>query len=175
MQVEGSRITNLSRAVSKKLPNSFITNIYLRDVPSTFYEVFMRTDIKNLRSIDSDSNKRQAFIDSRFPPNITADGTYRNRLIPIIILVLDINVGDHLEDSDLDYINDILTWISNKIYITPILRFADEIIREDRLKFYNDFIKRLLMSKKSLPSNIRAGASVPTLYLPSKIPEVLKA
>ncbi len=174
IKVEGSTIVNLSRAVSKKLPNSFITNVYLNSVKSTFYEVFMRIDLDRLRNIDSDSDARQAFIDSRFPPNIAADGAYRTRLIPLIILVLDIKVGDKLLDTDIDYINDILTWVSNKIYVTPILRFADGINRTDRLKFYEDFLKRLLISKKTLPSGIRASASVPTLYPPSKIPEILE-
>lgn len=174
IKVEGSTIVNLSRAVSKKLPNSFITNVYLNSVKSTFYEVFMRIDLDRLRNIDSDSDARQAFIDSRFPPNIAADGAYRARLIPLIILVLDIKVGDKLLDTDIDYINDILTWVSNKIYVTPILRFADGINRTDRLKFYEDFLKRLLISKKTLPSGIRASASVPTLYPPSKIPEILE-
>lgn len=174
IKVEGSTIVNLSRAVSKKLPNSFITNVYLNSVRSTFYEVFMRIDLDRLRNIDSDSDARQAFIDSRFPPNIAADGAYRTRLIPLIILVLDIKVGDKLLDTDIDYINDILTWVSNKIYVTPILRFADGINRTDRLKFYEDFLKRLLISKKTLPSGIRASASVPTLYPPSKIPEILE-
>lgn len=174
IKVEGSTIVNLSRAVSKKLPNSFITNVYLNSVKSTFYEVFMRIDLDRLRNIDSDSDARQAFIDSRFPPNIAAYGAYRARLIPLIILVLDIKVGDKLLDTDIDYINDILTWVSNKIYVTPILRFADGINRTDRLKFYEDFLKRLLISKKTLPSGIRASASVPTLYPPSKIPEILE-
>lgn len=174
IKVEGSTIVNLSRAVSKKLPNSFITNVYLNSVKSTFYEVFMRIDLDRLRNIDSDSDARQAFIDSRFPPNIAADGAYRARLIPLIILVLDIKVGDKLLDTDIDYINDILTWVSNKIYVTPILRFADGINRTDRLKFYEDFLKRLMISKKTLPSGIRASASVPTLYPPSKIPEILE-
>lgn len=174
IQVEGSKVLNLSRAVSKKLPNSFITNVYLNSIQNTFYEVFMRIDLVRLRAIDSDPDARQAFIDSRFPPNIAADGAYKARLIPIIILVVDINVGDKLLDTDIDYINDILTWVSNKIYVTPILRFADEIDRADRIKFYEDFVKRLLISKKTLPSGIRAAASVPTLYPPTKIPEVLE-
>ena len=174
IQVEGSKVVNLSRAVSKKLPNSFITNVYLNNVKSTFYEVFMRIDLARLRNIDSDPDARQAFIDSRFPPNIAANGAYRSRLIPLIILVVEINVGDRLLESDIDYINDIITWVSNKIYVTPILRFADEINRSDRIKFYEDFIKRLLISKKTLPSGIRAAASVPTLYPPTKIPEVLE-
>ena len=174
IQVEGSKVLNLSRAVSKKLPNSFITNVYLNSIQSTFYEVFMRIDLVRLRGIDSDPDARQAFIDSRFPPNIAADGAYKARLIPIIILVVDINVGDKLLDTDIDYINDILTWVSNKIYVTPILRFADKIDRSNRIKFYEDFVKRLLISKKTLPSGIRAAASVPTLYPPTKIPEVLE-
>jgi hypothetical protein len=174
IQVEGSKVVNLSRAVSKKLPHSFITNVYLNSVQSTFYEVFMRIDLVRLRNIDSDPDARQAFIDSRFPPNVAADGAYRTRLIPLIILVVDINVGDKLLDSDIDYINDILTWVSNKIYVTPILRFADEISRSDRIKFYEDFLKRLLVSKTTLPSGIRAAASIPTLYPPTKIPEVLE-
>lgn len=175
IQVEGTKITNLSRAVSKKLPNSFITDVYLKDVRSTFFEVYMRIDLPTLRNIDDDADARQKFIDSRFPPNIAADGAYNNRLIPVIILVVDIKVGDKLLESDINYINDILTWVSNKIYVTPILRFADEISRSDRVKFYEDFLKRLLISKKTLPSGIRAAASIPTLYPPTKIPKILKS
>ncbi len=172
IEVEGSSIDTISRAVSKKIPQSFI-GTYTKDIGKTFYEVFMRTDLPNLRAIDSDCEKRQNFIDSRFPPNVAAANAVNGNLIPAIILVIDIGVGDVLLDSDVQYINDILTWVSNKIYVTPLLIFADEITKADRIKFYNDFVKRLLENKKTLSSRIRAAASIPNFYERTKIPEVL--
>ena len=174
IEVEGSVIENLSRAVNKSIPQSFLENVYLKSVEKAFYEVFMRADLQTIRNIDSDPDLRQAFIDSRLPPNVAAKNVINGSLIPLIILVLEIKVGDTLLDSDVNYINDILTWISNKIYVTPILRFADEIHREDRIKFYMDFLSRLLVSKKTLSEKIRAAASIPSLFGPSKIPHVLE-
>jgi len=173
IEVEGSSIDTLSRAVSKKLPQSFLDKTYVRDVGKTFYEVFMRIDLPTLREIDSDSDKRQAFIDSRLPPNVAASNAVNGNLIPIIVLDIDIRVGDVILNSDIEYINDILTWISNKIYVTPLLIFADEIKKDDRIKFYTDFVKRLLENKQTLSSRIRAAASVPNFYPRTKVPEVL--
>lgn len=173
IEIEGTTIDSLSRAVNKKLPQSFLRNSYQKTVGKSFYEAFMRLDLMTLRGIDSDDDKRQAFIDARLPPNIAASNAVNGQLIPIIILVLEINVGDTLLNSDIDYLNDILTWVSNKIYVTPILRFADEISRQDRIKFYKDFVARLLESKKSLSDKIRASASIPGFYQRTKVDEVL--
>ena len=174
IEVEGSTIENLSRAVNKNIPQSFLENVYLKSVGKAFYEVFMRADLQTIRNIDSDSDLRQAFIDSRLPPNVAAKNIINGDLIPLIILVLEIKVGDTLLDSDVNYVNDILTWISNKIYVTPILRFADEINRENRIKFYMNFLSRLLASKKTLSEKIRAAASIHSLFGPSKIPQLLE-
>jgi len=173
IEVEGSSIDTLSRAVSKKLPQSFLDNTYVRDVGKTFYEAFMRIDLPTLREIDNISEKRQAFIDSRLPPNVAASNAVNGHLLPIIILDIDIRVGDVILDSDIEYINDILTWVSNKIYVTPLLIFADEIKKDDRIKFYTDFVKRLLENKQTLSSRIRAAASVPNFYSRTKIREAL--
>ncbi|MGE9811290.1 hypothetical protein ACLIKE_08120, partial [Ferroplasma acidiphilum] len=116
IEVEGSSIDTISRAVNKKIPQAFIRT-YTKDIGKTFYEVFMKTDLPNLRAIDSDCEKRQNFIDSRLPPNVAAANAVNGNLIPTIILVIDIGVGDVLLDSDVQYINDILTWVSNKIYV----------------------------------------------------------
>jgi len=173
IDVEGSSINILSRSVSKKLPQSFLDNTYVREVGNAFYEVFMRIDLPTLRGIDSDSEKRQNFIDSRLPPNIAAANAVSGKLIPVIFLVIDIHVGDTLISSDIEYINDILTWVSNKIYVTPMLRFADDINREDRVKIYRHFVKSLLENKQTISNEIRVAASIPAFYQRTKIHEVL--
>ena len=87
IEAEGSSINILSRAASKKLPQSFLDNTYVRDVGNAFYEVFMRIDLPTLRGIDSDSEKRQTFIDSRLPPNVAAANAVNGKFIPVIFLV----------------------------------------------------------------------------------------
>lgn len=173
IEAEGTFIDTLARAVSKKLPQRFLESAYARSVGKTYYEAFMRLDLQTLRGIDSDSDKRQAFIDSRLPPNVAASNSTNSSLIPIIFLVIEIRVGDVLLDSDVEYINDILTWVSNKIYVTPLLRFADEISRGQRTEFYADFVKRLLENKATLSTKIRAAASIPAFYQRTKVSEVL--
>lgn len=174
IQVEGSTINTLSRAVSKKLPQKFLNSIYFSDIKKTYYEVFARLDLQTLRGIDSNQDHKQNFIDSRFPPNIAAENLLNGNLVPIIFLVLDIKVGDKISDDDVHYMNDILTWPSNKIYISPLLIFDDAISYEDREKFYKDLITRLLSDKETLSAKIRAGVAIPGFYRRTKVSEVLK-
>ena len=173
IEVEGSTINSLSRAVSKKLPQKFLNEVYYSDIEKTYYEVFARLDLQTLRGIDNNQDNKQNFIGSRFPPNIAAENLVNGNLIPLIFLVLDINLGDRISDDDIHYINDILTWPSNKIYISPLLIFNDAISYEDRVKFYKDLITRLLEDKKTLSVNIRAGVAIPGFYRRTKVSEVL--
>jgi len=172
IKLETASIDTLSRAVSRKVPQSFIDKLYMKDISKAFYEVFMRLDLEMLRNIDNDLDKREQFINSRLPPDIASKGL-SGQLLPIIILVINIKVGDMIKDTDLDYINDILTWTSNKIYVTPLLYFDDAINNEDRIKFYEDFIERLLENKQSISNNLRVAASIPSFYPRIKIGNAL--
>jgi hypothetical protein len=173
IEIEGSTINSLSRAISKKLPQKFLNNIYFKDIEKTYYEVFARLDLQTLRGIDSNDEHKQNFIDSRFPANIAAENLVNGNLVPIIFLVLDIRVGDKISDADVHYMNDILTWPSNKIYVSPLLIFEDAISYEDREKFYKDLIKRLLEDKNTLSAQIRAGVAIPGFYRRTKVSEIL--
>ncbi len=174
IRAETSSLNVLSRSVSKKMSHKFIKTLYLDSVEKSFYEVFIRTDLENLRKIDSDKDEQERFINKRFPPEIAANNFINGRLLPIIFLMIDINPGDQISEKDLDYINDILTWPANIIYTTPLLNFNDSISREKRLIFYEDFISRLLENKNTLSNNIRVGISIPTLYRGRQIPDAFK-
>ena len=173
IEIEGSSINSLSRAISKKLPQKFLNKIYFSEIKKTYYEVFARLDLNTLRGIDSNQESKQNFIDSRFPVNIAAENLVNGNLIPIIFLVLDIKVGDKILDTDVQYINDILTWPSNKVYVSPLLIFEDMISYEEREKFYKDLITRLLEDKNTLSAKVRAGVAIPGFYRRTKISEVL--
>ena len=172
IEAEGATINVMSRAASKKLPSTFLKDVYLPNVGNSIYEIYMRLDLNTLRSIDNDSEAQEAFINARFPPNIAAESVFKGKLMPIIFLMIDIRAGDKLEERDIEYVNDILTWVSNKIYVVPILKFEDDINRDDRTKFYFDFVKKLLDEKKSISDKIRAAISIPSFCKGSKVSEV---
>jgi|GEM_PF-3547622 len=173
-EVEGTRVQSLSRAVSKRLPHEFIRNIYLRRIQKTFYEIFARIDLQHLREIDNNVEAQKKFIDSRFPPNIAAENLVDGKLIPVIFLAIDFKVGDRILDSDIQYINNILTWGPNKIYLTPILIFEDSISYERRIEVYHDFITRLLVDKDTISSRIRAGVIIPGFYRATSVAKILE-
>ena len=174
LKVEGTSVQSLSRAVSKKLPQAFISNTYLGQMEKTFYEIYARIDLQNLREIDNNVEAQKKFIDSRFPPNIAAENLVDGKLIPLIFLAIDFKVGDRILDSDIQYINNILTWGPNKIYLTPILIFEDSVSYENRIEVYRDFINRLLVDKDTISSRIRPGVIIPGFYRMTKVAEILE-
>lgn len=172
IQIENSSIDMLIRSVSKKEMYSMIDKLYMIDISKSFYEVFMRLDLKRLRNISNNLDKKEQFINSRLPESIASKSS-TGQLLPVIILVIDIKAGDKITDTDIDYINDMLTPIYNKIFVTPLLYFDDTINNEVRIKFYEDFVKRLLENKKSISRNFRVAASIPSFYPRIKIENVL--
>lgn len=172
IEAEGTTIDVMSRAASKKLPSTFLKDAYLPNIENSIYEIFMRLDLNTLRAIDNNSDTQEEFINARFPPSIAAESVFNGRLMPIIFLMIDIKAGDKLEDRDIEYVNDILTWVSNKIYVVPILKFTDDINRDNRMKFYFDFVKKLLDEKKSISDKVRAAISIPSFCKGSKVSEV---
>ena len=174
IEAEGTTIDVISRAVSIKLSTKFVKEVYLPKVTKSIYEVFMRLDLATLRAIDSNAEAQEEFINSRFPPNIAAENALDGKLMPIIFLMIDIKTGDKFEDRDIEYVNDILTWVSNKIYVVPILRFSDDINRDDRVKFYYDFVRKLLDEKESISDKIRSAISIPSFCKGSRVSEIFE-
>lgn len=173
VEAEGSVVSDLNRAVSNRFPQSFINNTYVPHIGNSFYEVFLRASLSQMREIDGSETERLKFINRRFPPMIAQDNLTGGPLLPVIIMMIDFLPGDSFLDGDIEFISDILTWGPNKIFVTPLIKFDDAIPDERRVVIYNDFVRRLLGAKNRVSDRIRVAASVPAFYPRRNLEELL--
>lgn len=164
LKTERVSLSYFTKAVSPDLTERYIRERHIPAFSGGTLEIHMPLDLAKLRYMDSDEEKRAAFFTRNFPENL--QGT---SLLSVVVLTIDIKVGDEISEDDVEYINDILMWEANDIYITPILKFQDGIGTEDRVRIYDDFVKRLLEEKNKVTRNLRVGMSVPFFYPRKKI------
>lgn len=174
LEIRGNSLADFNRAVCKKFTNSFISNVYLKHVKNSIYEVPLKLDLDLLRQIDGDEEQRKKLIYSKLPPTIIERNGSFSRLIPIIFMTLEFNRGDSFSDEDIEFILDILTWPSNALFVVPIIRFGDEIERADRIMIYDNFVTRLLRSKNQISSNIKVAGLLPSFYPRSSVPKIFE-
>lgn len=170
LETETGSMRMMTRAVTYRDTQRFIDNTYLPHVEETFYEAFLRVDLQTLRHIDSDPDKQESFINRRLPPNV-ADRIF-GRIIPVIFMMVDIKAGDTILDGDIEYINHILMWAANRIYVTPMLNFADAFTLDQKREIYVDFIRRLLEQKNRVRSSMRIVSTVPAFFQRNKVNDI---
>ncbi len=84
-------------------------------------------------------------------------------MINVLMVKLRLEGNDVLDDQDYEYLNALLSWKSNDIYVMPILEFDDKN-RSDMVTIYNDFVKKMLAEKDSWTTDINIGMSIPQMY-----------
>lgn len=170
LDTETGSLKIMSRAVTYRDTQKFVNTVYMPHVGETVYEAFLRVDLQTLRHIDSDAARQEAFINKKLPPNV-ADQLFGN-ITPIIFMLVDIKAGDTITDGDVEYINHLLMWSANRLYVIPILNFDSIYELEDRRRIYIDFVKRLLEEKNRVASNMRVVATVPAFFQRNRVKDI---
>ena len=170
LDTETGSLKIMSRAVTYRDTQKFVNTVYMPHVGGTVYEAFLRIDLRTLRHIDSDPAKQEAFINKRLPPSV-ADQLF-GKITPIIFMLIDIKAGDVITDGDIEYINHLLMWSANRLYVTPILNFESIYQLEDSRKIYVDFVKRLLEQKNRVAPNMRVVATVPAFFQRNRVKDI---
>jgi len=135
----------------------------LSEFDSLINEIYIRIDLDTLRKIDNDPDAQKKFIQNNVHFLDCAD------LINIFFLKIVIKEKEKLNDQDIEYINSLLLYQLNDIYVVPILEFEGEIDKPTRVLMYNEFVEKLLEAKNTVNPNLKVGISVPSYYPRRKI------
>ena len=119
-------------------------------------ECYIDLSLTKLRELDSNRSAQDQYIYSR-------SKFLDKRMINVLMVKLRLEGNDVLNDQDYEYLNALLSWKSNDIFVMPILEFDDKK-RTDMVSIYDDFVRRMLEEKDSWTSNINVGVSIPQMY-----------
>ncbi len=181
LKSEKASINKLTRSVDNSLTKGFIENVFLPDLKEGIFEIFLKLDVNKLREIDNDEIARESFLMRR----IFDSFAYSTNLLKMIVVVLvlkpknlDKNSDEYLNDKDLEYLNYMLMWIYNDIYVMPLIHFENEVVKDEetgkekiieipldkRISFYNDFVRRMLEIKNSIAPKVVTTLTIPSYY-----------
>ena len=120
-------------------------------------ECYIDLTLSKLRELDSNRNAQDQYILSR--------SKFLNKnLINVLMIKLRLEGNEVLNELDYEYLNSLLSWSRNDIYIMPLLEFEDRK-RTDMVSSYDEFVKKMLEEKNSwIDNNIKIGISIPHMY-----------
>lgn len=120
-------------------------------------ECYIDLTLSKLRELDSNRNAQDQYILSR--------SKFLNKnLINVLMIKLRLEGNEVLNDLDYEYLNSLLSWSRNDIYVMPLLEFEDKK-RTDMVSSYDEFVKKMLEEKNSwIDNNIKIGISIPHMY-----------
>jgi len=121
-------------------------------------ECYIDLTLDKLRELDSDRKAQESYIYSR-------SKFLDKNMINVLMIKLRIDGNDLLNSQDYEYINALLSWSRNDLYIMPVLEFGSGIDHSKRLECYNNFVIEMLSQKSSwINDDINIGMSIPSFY-----------
>lgn len=158
------------KSIGRSVDKAIDMKVYNNHIPSLggyINESYINLDLETLRLIDNDDQKRYSYI-SRNTKFLDKN------LLNVFFIKLLVNDTDVITDSDIEYLNLMLTWEMNDIYVMPIIEFIGEKDRRARTEAYADFVTRMLDNKNSIIlGNLNVGVSVPAYFSRKEIPSVM--
>lgn len=122
-------------------------------------ECYVNLSLNKLRELDGDTYAHDQYILSR-------SKFLDKNLINIMVIKLKLEDGETLCDGDYEYLNQLLTWNRNDIYLMPLIEYGGSVDRQDRIDGYTSFVKRMLNEKDTwMNNNTPIGMTIPD-YLP---------
>jgi hypothetical protein len=123
-------------------------------------EVYLPIDTGTITEVDGDPDKQERFLRSHAR---LVDGS----LVNVCVVNYLLQPGEKPIQKNLAYLNDLLLWSRNHVYLPPTLTFhkSDKRPQEDRVAIYDSFVKEMLELKaRTVPGNLRSGIMVPKFY-----------
>lgn len=119
-------------------------------------ECYVDLSLTRLRELDSNRAAQDQYLFSR-------SKFLDKDMVNVLVLKLYLEEDDVLDDQDYEYLNSILSWGCNDIYVMPLLEFRGRA-RTDMVTIYNDFVERMLAEKASWAGDVNVGMSIPRMY-----------
>ncbi len=161
LNVGGRSLDHISKCTERTTDLRTIDSIKDKSV---FNECYIDLSLTKLRELDSNRSAQDQYIYSR-------SKFLDKGMVNVLMIKLRLEGNDALNDQDYEYLNALLSWKSNDIYVMPILEFEDKK-RIDMVEIYNEFVKRMLDEKDSWTSGINIGMSIPQMYPRRSIKEL---
>ena len=153
LKVGNRSLNHISKCTERTTDVRTIDSIIGKNVLN---ECYIDLSLTKLRELDSNRAAQDQYIYSR--------SKFLDRgMINVLMIKLRLEGNDVLNDLDYGYLNSLLSWKSNDIYVMPILEFDDRK-RTDMVAIYDNFVKRMLEEKKQWTKNINIGMSIPQMY-----------
>lgn len=153
LKVGGRSLNHISKCTERTTDFRTIDSIKDKTVLN---ECYIDLSLAKLRELDSNRSAQDQYIYSR-------SKFLDKGMVNVLMIKLRLEGNDALDDQDYEYLNALLSWKSNDIYVMPILEFDDKN-RLDMVDTYNEFVKKMLDEKDSWTSNINIGMSIPHIY-----------
>lgn len=121
-------------------------------------EGYLVLTLQQLRELDHSPEKQDAYIRRQ----LRSSGSGQ---LNVLFANLVLSVGDVVSPKDIGYLNDLLLWSQNHIYVAPTVTFPDGVEPQDRLDRYETFVGDLLEAKNATVSGkLRVGVTIPSFY-----------
>ena len=164
LEANGHKLDHLSKCIERTTDTQTLKNTADGKVLN---ECYIDLSLNKLRELDSDRSAQDQYILNR-------SKFLNNNLINVLMVKLRIEGEQTLVDADYDYLNALLSWSRNDIYVMPLLEFEDKS-RTDRIEMYDSFVNRMLKEKKSwISDDVNIGVSIPQIYSRRKIEDLFK-
>lgn len=151
LRVGGRSLDHFSKCVERTTDVRTLENI----PGKVLNECYIDLTLSKLRELDSDREAQDQYILSR--------SKFLDRgMINVVVVKLRLEEGDILDDRDYGYLNSLLSWKRNDIYMMPILDFGKSIDRVYRLESYESFVTRMIEDRSSwINDNFKIAMSIP--------------
>ena len=150
------KVNNLTRSVDNYTYKTTLEKA-LGEFNTLINEIYLKMDLETLRKLDDDPEELKKYVSRhvRF---------LNNNLINIFFIKLALNEGDKIERKDIEYLNGLLLYQLNDIYVIPVLEFRGEVDKPKRIEMYNNFVISLLEEKNTSRPDLRVAITVPAYY-----------
>ena len=127
---------------------------------SPMNEIYLPLDTPTIETIDGDSDKQEAFLRGH---SRLVDGNRVN----VCFVNYRLQPGEKPKPENVAFLNDLLLWSRNHIYVLPTISFQKSDTRppEDRVGVYDKLVGQMLeLKNQTVPGKLRAGIMIPSFY-----------
>lgn len=159
LKVGEKNILGLTKSIANPIDKKTIA--YLDMKPENLInEMRLKLTLPLLRGIDNDKDKRIRFF--------TKHTKFLGKSPHLNIFVIDLTLESYekLNDEDINYLNYILTYEFNDIYVMPIVKFNGMPGAVEACEEYERFVNKMLESKNEMTpgDGLKIGISIPAGY-----------
>ncbi len=155
LSVNGRSISNISKCTERTTDSK---TLEMLGDGRAINECYIDLTLDKLRELDGDRYAQERYIMSR-------SKFLDKGMINVLVVKLQVALGQKLETQDYEYLNALLNWGRNDIFLMPIIDYTDESIRVTKPDLYLDFVKTMLDEKESwIRPGCNIGMSVPVYF-----------